>query len=235
MDVVAPVHHVDGGVHLDAADLRTGEVLLIVDVVDVVVLDKGEHPAQMAHNAGLATVVDIAPADDVVADVLLGPALDLRQADALPLGLGAVLILLVEPLVVVLRLIILAQGDAGALGVAELAVLDDPALGPVGAHHALLIGSGRGPLGGGLTDDEPGEGDVVHAGLTGVEAVAPHVDLHVLPVGVGPLEVGVQQGGVPLLAGVPAVDGELRVPGGQVLLGMEHSLQAVRLVQGLAV
>ena len=66
MDVVAPVHHVDGGVHLDAADLRAGEVLLVIDVVDVVVLDKGEHPAQMAHNAGLATVVDIAPADDVV-------------------------------------------------------------------------------------------------------------------------------------------------------------------------
>ena len=235
MDVVAPVHHVDGGVHLDAAGLRAGEVLLVVDVVDMVILDEREHTAQMAHDTGLAAVVNMAPADDVMADVLFGPALDLSQADALPLGLGAVLILFVEPLVVVLRLIVFAQGDAGALGVADLAVLDDPALGPVRTDHSLLIGGGRRPLGGGLADDEPGEGDVVHPGLTGVEAVAPHVDLHILPVGVRSLEVGVQHGIVLLLAGVPAVDGEVRVPGSPVYLGMEHTLQALGLIQGLAV
>ena len=71
VDVVAAENHVDGGVHLNAANLRAREVLLVVDVVDVVVLDDGEHAAQVAHNAGLAAVVDVAAADDVVADCLL--------------------------------------------------------------------------------------------------------------------------------------------------------------------
>ena len=233
--MVAAVDHVNGSVHFNAADLRAGKVLLVVDVVDVVVLDQGEHTAQMAHDAGLAAVVDIAPANDVVADILLGPPLDLGQADALPLGLGAVLKFVMKPLIVVFWLAVFAQGDAGTLGIGDLAVLNDPAFGPVGADHALLVSGGGRPLGGGLAHSKARQCDVIHAGLIRVKTVAPDVDLHVLLIGVSPVEIGIQQGLLPLLAGVPAVQGEFPVPGGLEHLGMEHALQGFRLVHGFAV
>ena len=101
VDVVAAVDHVDGGVHLDAADLRAGQVLADVDVVDVVVLNDGKRAAQMADDAGLAAIVDVAAPHDVGADRLLRPAVQLRQADAFALRLCAVLVFPLQPLVVV--------------------------------------------------------------------------------------------------------------------------------------
>ena len=42
MEMVAANDDVDGGVHLDAADFRTGQILLVVDMMDVIVLNDGE-------------------------------------------------------------------------------------------------------------------------------------------------------------------------------------------------
>ena len=202
--------------HLDAADLRTGKVLLVVDVVDVVVLDHGEDTAQMPHNTGLTAVVDMAAPDNVVADPLLGPALPLCLTDALPLGLGAVLVFCFQPLVVIFRLVILAQGDAAALGLGDVAVFNDPALGPVGADHALLEGCGRRPLGGGLCDGKAGQGDVVDSFRQGEKAAGTDGYFHILGVGVIPVEIGIEHGFVRLriLPGEPGVHRKIRVPGG---------------------
>ena len=233
VEMVVADDYVDGGVELDAADFGTGQIPLVVDVVDVVVLNHGEHAAQVAHDAGLAAVVDVAAPDGVGADGLLAPAVDLGDEGAVPLGLGAVLVLIVEPLVVVALLQILAQGDAGALGVGDLAVLNHPALGPVGADHAVLQGGGGCPLGGGLGHHKACQGDVVHMLLLRVEAVGADGDFHVLFVGVLALEVGINQGALPVLAlgGVPGVLGECNVPGGIVLHRLKHLLQGVLLVQ----
>ena len=114
--------------HLDAADLRAGKVLLYVDPEDAVVLNDGEHTAKVPHNAGLSAVVDIAEEDVVAPHMLFVPALVGGLEDAVPLGLGAVLCLLLQPLVVILRLQDLAKRDAGALGLCDLAVFDHPAL-----------------------------------------------------------------------------------------------------------
>ena len=66
--------HVDGGVELDAGDLVAVELPLDRDVVDVVVLDGGEHAAEVTDDAVLAAVVDGVAAHDVGADVLPVPA-----------------------------------------------------------------------------------------------------------------------------------------------------------------
>src|SRR6188472_4591977 len=66
--------HVDRGVELDASDLVSVELSFEGDVVDVVVLDRGEHTAEVADDAVLAAVVDGVAADDVGADVLPVPA-----------------------------------------------------------------------------------------------------------------------------------------------------------------
>ena len=92
MEMVAADDDVNGCVHLDAADLSACKVLFVVDMVDVVVLNDGEHPSQMPDDPGLAAIVDIAPAHDVGADVFLCPAFPLCLADSVPFGLRAVFI-----------------------------------------------------------------------------------------------------------------------------------------------
>ena len=73
--------------------------------------------------------------------------------------------------------IFLADGDRRALRVVDAVVLDDPALGPVRADQAGLVGGRRRPRGGGLGELEPADGDVVEVVLGRVEDRAADVDL----------------------------------------------------------
>ena len=59
------------------------------------------------------------------------------------------------------------QGDAGTDRVADDVVLDDPALAPVRADKADLLGRGRRPGSGGVAQGEAAHGDVVHPGFSG--------------------------------------------------------------------
>ena len=142
VDVVAAVHHIDGCVHFDAGDLRASQLHHIVDMVDVVVLNQGEHTTHPANDAALLAVVDVAPAHDVAAHLLLQPAVILSPADGVPFHLGGAFHVFVGKVVVVFRVVIFAQGNACALGVGDVTVLNDPALGPVGTNHPILVGSG---------------------------------------------------------------------------------------------
>ena len=81
----------------------------------------------MADDAGLPAVMNVAAADDVVADPLLRPALALSLHDVVALGLGAVLCIFGCPFVVIFRLQVFAESDAAASRIGDLAVLDDPA------------------------------------------------------------------------------------------------------------
>ena len=73
MDAIVPNDHVQGGVELDAGDLVAVELPLDRDIVDVVVLDGGEHTTEVTDDAVLAAVVDGVAAHDVGADVLAVP------------------------------------------------------------------------------------------------------------------------------------------------------------------
>ena len=102
-------------------------------------------------------------------------------------------------------------------------VLDDPALGPVGADEPGLVGSGRGPRAGRLRELEAAYGDVVDVVLGGGEHRLAHVDLRELGVGVGAAEVGPDRRGVRADLGVPDEPG---------LLGVAHPVGRARPVVG---
>ena len=230
VDMVAADGHVDGGMQLDAGGFRAAQLLGIADVVDVAVLNGGEHAAHAAHNTRLLAMMDMAAADDVAAHVFLQPSVILAAAHRVALHLGGALHMLGVEVHVVFGVAVLAQGNAAALAVADLAVLDDPAAAPVRADHAVLIGGGGRPGGGGLVDVKPADGDVAHAGLFGHEAVAPHRNLDLLGVGILALEVGVEHGVVAILLGVPLVGGFLGVPGAGILLPCQAFLQSHRFI-----
>ena len=202
MDAVVADDHVDGGVQLDAGDLVAVELPLDRDVVDVVVLDGGEHAAEVTDDAVLAAVVDGVAADDVGADVLAVPA-DLAG------GEHRLELVLVAGLVaahggeVVTGGDLLADGDRRALRVVDDVVLDDPALGPVRTDQTGLVGGRRRPRGRGLGELEPADGDVVEVMLGRVEDRAADVDLDEFGVRVRAAEVGPDRRLVRADLGVP--------------------------------
>ena len=188
VDPVVEDLHVDSGVELDASDLVPVELALGRDVVDVVVLDGGEHRPEMADDAVLAAVEDRVATYDVRADVLPVPP-DLPGGEH---GLELVLVaglVAAKGRVVVPGRRLLAERDRRALRVVDEVVLDDPALRPVGSDQARLVrGRGR-PRCGGLGHLEPAHRDVVEVVLDGMEDRAAHVDLDELDRWVGALEV----------------------------------------------
>ena len=95
-------------------------------------------------------LMDIAAADDVASHVFLQPAMILAAAYGVTFHLRGALYMFVGEVMVVVRIQIFSKGNAGAFAVGDLAVLNDPALAPMGADHSVLIGGRRRPGGSGL-------------------------------------------------------------------------------------
>ena len=74
MNMVSPVGHINGGMHLDPADLSSGQILLIVDVMNLVVLNQRENTAKMSDDSRLSAVMNIAAPDHVGTDCFSGPS-----------------------------------------------------------------------------------------------------------------------------------------------------------------
>ena len=68
MNMISPVDHINGGMHLDPADLGSGKILLVVDVVNLVVLNQRKNTAKMADDSRLSAVMNIAAPDHVGTD-----------------------------------------------------------------------------------------------------------------------------------------------------------------------
>ena len=133
VDVVPTDDHIDGCMHLDSTDLCTGQILLVVDVMNMIILNNGKNSSQMSNNTSLSAVMDVTSADNVGTDMLPVPALIGSLADAVTFCLGAVLIFPFQPFVVILWLEIFSKRDTAAFGFINLTVLNDPAFGPVRA------------------------------------------------------------------------------------------------------
>ena len=116
MDMISAVNHIDGRMHLDSADLRSCQILLVIDMMNVIVFYDRKYAAQMPDDPRLSAVMDVAPADNMRTDPLLRPAFPPGLANGVPLCLGTVLIVSGGPFVVVLRLQIFAKRDAAASG-----------------------------------------------------------------------------------------------------------------------
>ena len=128
VNVISSHDDIDSCVELDAGNFSAAKFHHVIDVMNVVVFDDGENSAHTADDAALLAVVDVVAADDVAADVLLEPSVILSSADSVTLHLRGALKMLICEVVVVLRIQILAEADAGALGEVNFVVFDDPAL-----------------------------------------------------------------------------------------------------------
>ncbi len=181
--------------------------------------------------------MDLIAPDDMAADILLQPAVVLAAADGVALHLRRALHMLRREKVIVLRIQIFAKADACALAAPDLAVLDDPALRPVRADHAVLVGCRRRPGRRCLVDVESLHSDIAPAGLRRHEALPAHVDLDLLLRGIRPAEVRVDHGLVRLrvLLGVPLALRRLRVPGALVDFARDAGSQVGDLVERLVV
>ena len=235
VDVISSDDNVYGGVELDAGHFGAAQFHHIVDMVDVVVLDKGEDAAHAAYDAALFAVVDVVSSYDVRADIFLEPAVVLSAADGIALHLRRAFYVLICEEVFVLGVQVFADADSGAFGEADVAVLYYPALGPMRADHAVLEGGGRSPGRGGLIDLEAADGYEAYAGLGGEEAAAADRDLNFFLVGVLILEVGVKDRFVSLLFGVPLVNGGFRIPTGLGLFSFQAGLYAPGFIERLVV
>ena len=182
---------IDGGVQLDAAQLVPVKLVPGADAEDLVAVNFAERRPHVPHDAVLSAVVDLIPPHDVRADLFFAPADRERLEHRFQLVLVA---RLSAPFgeVVVARRLLFAQTDAAALGVVDDIVFDHPALAPVGADDAPLLGRGRRPGRCRLRHLKAADGDVVYPRPLGEEACLAHVELDEGGVGVGTLEVGVQ-------------------------------------------
>ena len=109
MEMISPDDHVDRRMHLDTADLCTGQVLLIINMMNMVILDDGEYAAKMTYDTGLSAVMNITATDNMGTDPLLGPALPLCLTDAVTLRLSTMLQLSVQPLIVIVWLFVFTK------------------------------------------------------------------------------------------------------------------------------
>ena len=237
MNIIAAEGDVDGGVHLDTGDFCSAKLHHVVDMMDVVVFNDGEYSAHPSADTVLLAVVDVAAADDMAAHFFFKPSVILTTAYGVPLHLGRTFDMLVGKIMLVVRIQIFAQGDAGTFAVADITVLDDPAFGPVRADHSVLKSRRRRPGGGCLFDAKIADRDIVYAGFLRKETLPAHVDLHLFFVGIFALEVCVEDsfiaGGI--LLGIPFIDRSFRLPGILVHLALKTVFQAVCLVQHLIV
>ena len=65
MNVISAIDTVDCGVHFNSADFRTGKVLLVVDVMNMIIFNQRENSAEVSDNTSLAAVVNVTAADNV--------------------------------------------------------------------------------------------------------------------------------------------------------------------------
>jgi len=99
-----------------------------MNVVDDVVGDGAEYRAHTSNEARLLAMRDAVVPYHMVTDVFLRPASLQGPLDGLDVALGRILRRVV-PLVAVF-----AECDAGARRIADIVVLDNPSLAPVGAN-----------------------------------------------------------------------------------------------------
>ena len=205
--------------------------------MNVVVLDQGEHAAEVPDYAGLAAVMDMAAPHDMRTDVLLVPTFVTRLQDAVTLGLCTILVFPFQPLVVVVGLQIFAERNAGAFGLVDFAVLDDPAFGPVRTDHAVLISGRRRPLCRGFAYGKTGQRDISDSFGRRQETVLPYRDFNILRVRVEALKIRENQGFILLfvLLGIPAVQGKFRFPGAGKRFRIFHLIEGSNLVHGLVI
>ena len=180
MDMISSYNDIDRGMHLDSADLSAGEIVPVIDMMDLVILYHTEYAAKVTHDPSLPAVVDIAVLYKMRADILFIPAFRLRFTYAVALRLSAILIFCLKPFIIIIGLQIFAERYPRAFGIRNLTVLDDPTLAPVRSDHTFLISSRRSPLRCSFTYPKAGKCYMTDSLFLRIETVLTHIDLYIL-------------------------------------------------------
>ena len=235
VDVIAADDGINSGMELDAADFGTIQLLLIIDVVNVIVLNQGEGTAEMAYDARLAAVMDVAVPYDVGADGLLVPTFVDGTADDVPFVLGSALFGVVAPLVLIAGLQILSNGDAAASCLENFTVLNDPALAPMGTDHAILEGRGWSPGAGAAADSETIQGDVIPASLAGEKTIPADIDFNTMLLWIPSTEICENNRCFFTNLGIPAAGGQVfaavQRPGSGPAISKKNLLQGFCFIE----
>ena len=109
MNVILSYHYIDRSMHFYSTDLSSRKIVSVVDVMDLVLLNKAEHSAEMPDNTGLPAIMNIASPDNMRSDVLFRPAFDLRLTDIVPLCLCPILIFPAQPFVIIIWLSVFSE------------------------------------------------------------------------------------------------------------------------------
>ncbi len=165
--------------------------------------------------------------------LLLQPSMVLSAADRIPLHLRRTLYMVNREEMIIVRVVIFADRDAGTLAAPDLTILDNPALGPVRSDHAVLVSSRRRPCRCCLVDIEAGHRNVSDAVLLRQEALSAHRNFNILLRRIRAAEISIQNGLIRLLIllRIPFAPGCLRVPGARIDISRFALLQRTRLIQ----
>ncbi len=178
VDVIAADLGVNRSVNLDAGHLGAREQLPDMDVVDDVACDGAEHRAHAPDDARLLAIRNMVVPYHMVTDVFLRPASFRCALDGLDVTLGRIRRRVV-PFIAVF-----AERDPHARRIADIVVLDDPSLAPVGADQADLLCRGRRPGRCRVHHGKAAHGDEIDARLVRVEHRLADVDLDLGLVGI---------------------------------------------------
>ena len=77
MKMIVTDDHIDRCMQLDTANLRSCQIPLIINMMDVIVLNYGKYTAQITDDTGLSAIMDMAVAYDMRTDGLFAPAVQL--------------------------------------------------------------------------------------------------------------------------------------------------------------
>ena len=202
--------HINGSMQLDSCYFITEIFMLDRDVINMVVRNLAENTAHMAYHTVLSAVMDHIVADDMGTDFFLAPA-NLKSAEH-----GFHLILIARLAVpsgtqVMAGGGFLADTDTAAFCIMDFIIFYNPAFAPMGSQKAGLIGGGRRPRTCGLGHFKTADGNIVHSRFFGIEAAFTHIDLRQLLIGIGPLEIGINNGVFFLHFCIPLVYGIFRM------------------------
>ena len=199
--------------HFNAGNFRSAKFHHVIDMVDVIIFDDRENATHAADDSTLFTVMDVATANDVASDMLFQPSVVLAAAYCIALHLRWTFYMFVCKVMFIVRIQIFSKRDAGTFAVADLTVFNDPAFGPVGADHAVLVCSRRRPCCCRFTNVKSTDCNIVDAGFRWQKAFTPHVDLNAFFIWVFIMKICIDHSGMVVLLSIPFIYGSFRFPG----------------------
>ena len=124
--MIMTIDHINGSMHLNAANFGSHQILANIDVVDVVFFNQGEDTAQVTNNPRLTTVMNAIAPHDMRANMFFVPAFIRCLTDHVTFRLRTIFVFPLRPFIVIVWLQVLAKRDTRTFGMRNLTFFNDP-------------------------------------------------------------------------------------------------------------